>query len=72
MRWEEIPGTPGFARQPDSRLLLVQRVGSSWGYTIWRDGRCLAGACNWNWDAFEAQAKADEALATLDAIESVV
>lgn len=65
MKWEEIKFAPGFAKQNKNGVALVQKIGSSWGYTIWREGRCVAGACNWDWDAFQAQAEADKAMDAL-------
>jgi hypothetical protein len=55
--------------------VLIHRVGNgdgfsaSWGYTIWQDGRCVVGRCDWNWTAYEAQKEADRALAAQVAMD---
>jgi hypothetical protein len=62
-------GPGGFSKIDRGRYVLIHRVGNgdgfsaSWGYTIWHDGRCVAGQCNGRWTAYEAQKEADRAMA---------
>ena len=61
--WQDAPRTGTRVRQAGHRLLVVSTIGtdaySSWGFTIWEEGVCLAGQCNWNWGRTEAESRAD-------------
>jgi hypothetical protein len=61
-------GPGGFVRWASDYLVQIHRIGdgviaSSWGYTVWHDGRCVAGRCNGHWTAYAACKEADRALA---------
>ena len=49
----DAPRTGTRVRQAGHRLIVVSTIGtdaySSWGFTVWEEGICLAGQCNWNW-----------------------
>jgi hypothetical protein len=68
--YEETTPIPQHVRQAGNRLVVVQLVGSgpsaSWGFTIWQEGFCVKGRCNWTWSAAEAITWAEQALAKLD------
>ncbi len=42
--------------------VFVTRFCASWGWTIWRDGQCLAGRKDWNLGAHEACDQSFKAL----------
>jgi hypothetical protein len=69
--FEETTPKPTLVHQRGERLVVIQDVGagmaSSWGYTIWHEGRCVAGACHWEWTRDDA---ALAALATVAVMES--
>ena len=69
--YEETTPIPQHVRQAGNRLVVVQLVGTglsaSWGFSIWQEGFCVQGRCNWTWSAMDAAAEADRALAKLDA-----
>lgn len=59
----------GYSRAEGDYLIQVGTVGlgfmAAWGYTVWLDGRCVAGACDWDWDTERARAAAERCCAEL-------
>jgi hypothetical protein len=62
-QWRDAPRTSTRVRHAGHRLAVVSTIGTdaygSWGFTIWEEGVCLAGQCNWNWGRTEAESRAD-------------
>lgn len=52
---------PSFVREIDgtTTTIVIQRVGPSWGYTIWMLGKCVQGGYALDWQRDEAVAEAE-------------
>jgi hypothetical protein len=65
--WEDRTGDGRliYSAYAGENWCYVHRLGSSWGYTLWCNGRCLGGAQDWNWTFNDTLYKAEEALLQL-------
>lgn len=64
--YREVSAPQQFVRTFGRRTAIVARLdGSTWGFTLWHNGECLAGWANWNWTPEDAAAQAESVNATI-------
>lgn len=56
---------PVYVKERAGHIAIVQCFGSSWGFTLWAQNRCVGGGKDWEWTLDDACAQADAALSVL-------
>lgn len=60
--WQDRKGNQVYSASASGFHCYIHNLSASWGYTLWKDGKCLAGQADWNWTFRDAGVQAAMAL----------